>query len=31
MGQYNKDQSETLYSWKSVAETITNVYRNLAP
>ncbi len=31
MGQYNRDQSETLYSWKSVAETITRVYRNLRP
>jgi glycosyltransferase involved in cell wall biosynthesis len=29
MGQYNKDQSETLYSWKPVAKTITAVYRNL--
>jgi glycosyltransferase involved in cell wall biosynthesis len=29
MGQYNKDQSETLYSWKSVAQTITDVYRPL--
>jgi glycosyltransferase involved in cell wall biosynthesis len=26
MGQYNKEQSETRYSWKSVAETITRVY-----
>lgn len=30
MGQYNCDQSETLYSWKSVAETISAVYRSLA-
>ena len=29
MGQYNKAQSETRYSWKSVAETITRVYRGL--
>jgi glycosyltransferase involved in cell wall biosynthesis len=31
MGQHNKAQSETLYSWKSVAQTITAVYKNLAP
>jgi glycosyltransferase involved in cell wall biosynthesis len=31
MGQYNRDQSETLYSWKLVAETITAVYGELAP
>jgi glycosyltransferase involved in cell wall biosynthesis len=30
MGQYNCDQSETLYSWKPVAETISAVYTNLA-
>jgi glycosyltransferase involved in cell wall biosynthesis len=29
MGQYNKEQSETLYSWKPVAQTITAVYLNL--
>lgn len=29
MGKYNKEQSETLYSWKPVAETITTVYRSL--
>lgn len=30
MGQFNKAQSESLYSWKSVAETITGVYKSLA-